>query len=479
MAAGFVNNNPAALPGVGTELDAAVRQLLAREPLGGEKLAFGMAMIDGTKTRDADNPTTTRVDVIRDGMPMGRVTGTNKYANSIIGCLAAALTSTATTLRLLTSAEGTELVRRIGSTGTFKVVGPPTAAGTVRALTATYSAVGGGSGANEVQTLAWASQPSAGTFVITIRKPDGSYVSTSAIAYGAILATVQSALDTALGVANGCVVTGTTYAYQTMVFTFSGTGYSATDIDPIQIDYTALTQATAGYTLTETTKGNPVAATVTISALGVNEVQTLVPQYTLTAGTLVLSICDYNGVWRSTPQLDYNTSISALNAILNTMLGSSQVVATAVSGSDITPGFVLTFSGSNYAAKAQTYLARVDMTGTACSGGSGLSGWAVQRTTAGVDGRFTAGSWICPTDGSETPVTLFRSGHMTGVSTLNALLTSIDVIYPELLLAGDVRTAYILFYSGADASLQAYLKTCLRANGGRWVFDDDFGYSAS
>ena len=100
--------------------------------------------------------------------------------------------------------------------------------------------------------------------------------------------------------------------------------------------------------------------------------------------------------------------------------------------------------------------------------------YSVAMTTTGVDGRMVAGSLIQPTDGSETIVSLLRTGTKTGVSVFNALLSRIDVQYPQILINGVVRTSYILGYAGNDASTKAWIKAQLRAQGGKWVFDDDF-----
>ena len=479
MAAGYLNANPAALPGVGTELDAAVRQLLARDPFPNERMYFGSATISGASTRDPDNPTTNRVDVIRDGMPMGRLTGTNKWAPSLIGTTGYAVANTDTTLWMLTAAEVTELVRRVGATGTFIVTGPPTAAGTVRSLTATYTATGAGTGKDCVQAITWNSAPTAGTFTITFLKANGAYATTTAIAYGATIATVQAAIDVALGVANGCVVTGTTYAYQTMALTFSGTGYTRLAQPLVVVDDTLITAwtSTTGEVVSMTTTGIPAAGTVTISALGVNEVQTVSFPYLMSAGTFTVAILTAAGVWKKTPSLAYSDSAATLNGYLDTMTGvSSGIVATNTVASTLAGGFVLTYSGTGYAGLPQT-LAVVDLTGTALVSGATGEIVSVTRTTTGVDGRFTVGSWIQVADGSQTPLTLFKSGNKTGVSDFNALLQNIDVIYPEVLIGGDVRTAYIIGYSTADASLKTWLKTQLRSVGGSWRFDDDYGYS--
>jgi hypothetical protein len=478
MAAGYLNANPSALPGIGSELVAVVRELLCVEPQAGDMLPFA-ATIDGTLTRDPDNPTTSRTDVLRDGLPMGQVTATLKYANSIIGVLAAAVANGATQLNCLTSYEAAEIVRRIGSSGTFYVTGPPAAGGTVRSVLATFSAVGSGTPVNCVQTVTWGSQPTAGTFTVTFLKKDGvTYVTTASVAYGAALSTLQSAIDTALGVANGCVVTGTTYCYNTMIFTFSGTGYSALPQVKISIDDTNITYtSTTGYTVTMTTVGVPAAGTITISAMSVNEVQTVafagITSGTISAGTLRLMILDKNGVWQSIG-LAKDSSISAAQGYLDAVFGSNAIVITATSGSDINAGFVLTFSGTGYAGLPQT-LVQVEGCATEIVSGSVKPYISVTRTTAGVDGRFVAGSWIQPTDGSKAIKTLYKSPSKTGVSDLNALLQSIDVIYPEVLINGFVRTAYIVNYPGDSSTFNAYMKAQLRANsGGLWHFDDDY-----
>ena len=478
MAAGYLNANPSALPGIGTELVAAVRELLCVEPQAGDFLPFA-ATIDGTLTRDPDNPTTSRTDVLRDGLPMGQVSATLKYANSIIGVLAAAVANGATQLNCLTSYEAAEITRRIGSSGTFYVTGPPTAGGTVRSILATFSAVGSGTPVNCVQTITWNSQPTAGTFTITAMYKDGvTYKTTAAIAFGATLATVQTALNAVLGT-SAVAVTGTTYAYQTMVLTFSGTSYLALPQPLVSIDDSGLTYtSTTGYVVTMTTVGVPAAGTVTISAMSANEVQTVafggITSGTLTAGSFRIRILDKNGVWQSCPILVYSASTATAQAALDAALGTNAVVLASTIGGTVAGGFTLTYSGTGYAGLPQT-LAVIDGTATELVSGSVGPTVSVTRTTTGVDGRFVAGSWIQPTDGSQSIKTLYKSPSKTGVSDLNALLQSIDVIYPEVLLRAFVRTAYIVNYPGDSSTFNAYMKAQLRANsGGLWQFDDDY-----
>lgn len=204
----------------------------------------GGAIIDGTKTRNPFNTDLSSTDStpFRDlwpGLLMGRVTSTGKWANSCIGLSQAALTTTGTTLSL-TAYAAVELVRRVGATGTFKLTGPPTAAGTVRTLTATYSAVNTSTGdvtitalgVNEVQTVNLVTAGTAGNLRLIVPKPDGTLALTPNIAWNAtdatLLSNANTALDTATGVAGGIVATAiaATDTDLGMVLTFSGTGYA-------------------------------------------------------------------------------------------------------------------------------------------------------------------------------------------------------------------------------------------------------------
>lgn len=124
-------------PGVGSSVTAQ-RLGVSR---GGELGFFpGGGTIEGTKTRDTGNSTGVRS--LRPGLLMGRITASGYYANSIIG-LNTVLhdTSVVTTVMTLPAVVVTEISRRIGASGTFKITGPPTAAGTVATETVTYSAI--------------------------------------------------------------------------------------------------------------------------------------------------------------------------------------------------------------------------------------------------------------------------------------------------------------------------------------------------
>ena len=97
--------------------------------------------IDGSKSRDPSN--TSDVTVLQSGLLMGKITSGGKYAPSILGLTSGALAAGATSITTATAAVLTELVRRIGATGTFTLTGPPSANGVVNSEVVTYSAATG------------------------------------------------------------------------------------------------------------------------------------------------------------------------------------------------------------------------------------------------------------------------------------------------------------------------------------------------
>jgi hypothetical protein len=92
--------------------------------------------IDGALSRDPGNGDVT---VLRIGLLMGKVTSSSMYAPAILGVTTGAVAAGATTISAA-AAVVTELVRRVGASGTFKLTGPASANGTVVTETVTYSA---------------------------------------------------------------------------------------------------------------------------------------------------------------------------------------------------------------------------------------------------------------------------------------------------------------------------------------------------
>jgi hypothetical protein len=136
------------LPGVRTERTAAPRKVFWHDA---ERVILPTGVIiDGSKSRDPLN--TGDVDVLRAGMVMGKITASGKYAPSILGVSTAAYADNDATLSV-SVATATELVRRIGTAGNLKFVGPPTAGGTVAVTAVAYTAVNLATGAITVPDL--------------------------------------------------------------------------------------------------------------------------------------------------------------------------------------------------------------------------------------------------------------------------------------------------------------------------------------
>ena len=216
--------------------------------------------INGEKSRDVSN--TPDVGVLMPGLLMGKETSGGACANWSLG-QNTVLYDGGTSLTVSVAA-ATEIVRRIGATGSFVMTGPPTAAGVVKQLTITYSAVNTSTGVvtvtasnvNEVQTLTFGAAATGGTMVLRVTKPDGTTADTGAITWNATdatwLAAINTALDAAL-VAGAVVATGAA-PDTALTFTFSGTGYAAKAI-PALIQVVTLPTSAGSASVARTTTG--------------------------------------------------------------------------------------------------------------------------------------------------------------------------------------------------------------------------------
>lgn len=230
----------------------------------------GGVVFDGAKTRDPGNPDystdgAAALRRLRAGLLVGKVTSGGKYANAVIGTTSGALTGTGTSVTLSVQ-QAVELVRRVGTSGTLKLTGPPTAAGVVRSVTVTYSAVDTATGvvtisavgANEVQTLTFGAAATGGTMRLRVPLANGTMVTTDAITWNGTdatwLASINTALDAATGVAGGIVATGA--APDTAItFTFSGTGYAGLAQPAEMISVVTFPTSTTTATVVRTTTG--------------------------------------------------------------------------------------------------------------------------------------------------------------------------------------------------------------------------------
>lgn len=226
-------NNAPGIPGISSLVTAGSREVWAGDD---RQYKPGVHTIDGALSRDTGN--TGNLDFLRAGLLMGKVTSGGKYAPSILGLTGTAYAS-GTTLNVA-AATAVEIARRIGTSGTFKVTGPPSAAGTVRTATVTFSAVNTSTGdvtitalgADQVERIRFNIASTGGNLQLNVAKPDGTFVTTANAAWSATdatyLAAINSALDTATGVVGGIVATAisATDTDLGITLTYSGTGYA-------------------------------------------------------------------------------------------------------------------------------------------------------------------------------------------------------------------------------------------------------------
>lgn len=245
-------------------------------------------VIDATKSRDQGN--TEDPLLLRPGLLMGKVTSGGKWAPSVLGLTNGAYAS-GTSLTLSVAA-AVELNRRIGASGTFKLTGPPTASGTVRTLTITYSAVNTTTGVvtitapavNEVQTVNLVTAATGGSIRLIVQKPDGTFALTPAAAWSAtdatLLSNLNTALDTATGVTGGIVATAiaATDTDLGVVLTYSGTGYAGNTWALAEV-HTLFTSNTGANVVRTTTgvDGRFVTASMVQPTDGSETIRSLIP----------------------------------------------------------------------------------------------------------------------------------------------------------------------------------------------------------
>ena len=145
--------NPNEMPGIGTTIVAVYKPIWKGR--GGVQYLPGGGTIDGANARDPANTFSSGIvpnaqasyaNTLEPGLLMGKITASGFYGASVLGLTSAALTTVATTLSV-SAAVAAEIVRRIGTSGTLTLVGPPTAGSTVASQTITFSAVNTSTGA--------------------------------------------------------------------------------------------------------------------------------------------------------------------------------------------------------------------------------------------------------------------------------------------------------------------------------------------
>lgn len=225
------------------------------------------------------------------------------------------------------------------------------------------------------------------------------------------------------------------YGASTGTLTVSGPPTAAGTVRQLNIAFSAVNQAT----------GN-----ITVTAANVNEVQTL--NFTNSpAGTFRLRVKDSSGVWQSTQRITYSATIGTLLSNINTALDAVLAASAVVASGSVVTAVALTFSGTGYAALPQDFVI-VDT--DALTAGD----VDVTRTTAGVDGRFVAGSLVGQNDGSATPVTFIPDGWGEYVPA-----DGTDVPFSYLPVGGMLDESNLLPWP-SDTSLRQWVRDKLCVN---------------
>lgn len=117
----------------------------------------GGKIIDGSKSRDPLN--TGAINILRPGLLMGKITASGKYAPSVFGVTTGTNAQNGTpytsggTSIAVSPATAVEIARRVGQSGNLTFTGPPSAAGTVAAITQAFSAINTTTGVITITSL--------------------------------------------------------------------------------------------------------------------------------------------------------------------------------------------------------------------------------------------------------------------------------------------------------------------------------------
>lgn len=273
-------------PGIGTKVDAAFRLI---SPTGQLVFKPGPAgTLNGAKSRDPGNSPETYV--LRAGTLLAKNASTGRYAPWAIGSAAAELAGAGVTLTV-SAAEAAELVRRVGTTGTFVLTGPNRAGQTVVQRTVTYSSVNTSTGAititalgnvNQVERIRFNTASTGGNLQLTVQLTNGTTATTANIAWNATdatyLASINSALDTTTGVVGGIVATASAGIDTDIeiTLTYSGTGYAGKSWTPAVVAAFPTGSTAATYMPFQAASGTFVAGSV-VSEAGWTAPVTVVP----------------------------------------------------------------------------------------------------------------------------------------------------------------------------------------------------------
>lgn len=208
---------------------------------------------------------------------------------------------------------------------------------------------------------------------------------------------------------------------------------------------------------------NLTTGAITITSPSVNEVDTVAITGVINAGNIWFEDITTGAVSR---QVAFNAAIGAVQSALDDVFGAGNTVASAGIGASFTVTFQGTMAGTSIATLSNQPRLRVT------NGLTNTNAITVTRTTAGVDGRFIAGSLIQPTDGTETPLTFMPDGFPTQVVDQNG--TVVDTDLPKMPTEGEVDGAQLINWP-SDTSLQEWVRTQLSTTTmGKFVFGEKY-----
>lgn len=273
-------------PGLGTKADAGFRLI---SPTGQLTFKTGPAgTMNGAKSRDPGNTGSTYV--LRAGVLLAKNAATGRYAPWSVGVTTAELTGAGTTLTL-SVADAAELVRRGGPSGTLVLTGQNRAGQPVVQRTVTYSAVNTTNGqvtvtalgnVNQIERIRFNTPSTGGNLQLTVQLTNGTTATTANIAWNATdatyLASIQSALDTTTGVANGIVASASAGidTDNEITLTYSGTGYAGRSWTPAVVAVFPTGSTAATYLPFQAAAGTFLAGSV-VSEAGWTTPLTVVP----------------------------------------------------------------------------------------------------------------------------------------------------------------------------------------------------------
>lgn len=283
---------------------------------------------------------------------------------------------------------------------------------------------------NAIQTATANVAATGGTFTIKVLNSSGVYATTTALAYNASIATIQTALDVASGVANGIVASsaGSAAPFSTptpLILTFSGTGYANLDQPLVTVDYSLL-----------------VGANIVVANQQPNRVQTITPTTAASAGHFIIAVTQPTGVRALTGPIAYNASLATIQASLDIASGvANGIVATSAASaapfSTPTP-LILTFSGTGYANLPQPMV------------GVEIGGDVVGTTEVTINDTTTT------RDGTDVPVGFAIFGFKTDANSVAYLTTGtaqVDLVATPMqtapiYIAGTFNTADLVGWNG-------------------------------